>query len=96
VNAPHGYYDKAYLCRGRGDRRGPAGRAALTARRQRPVLIIDDQPVLGGSLNYLRCDAAVSARQESATRSSEVATTPQTTVMTGASCEGLFADGGLR
>ena len=99
VNAPHGYYDKAYLFAdvavigG-----GPAGlSAALTAAQAGArVCIIDDQPVLGGSLNYLRYDAAgVRAARERDALVSRLPQPPQITVMTGASCEGLFADNWL-
>jgi sarcosine oxidase subunit alpha len=99
VNAPHGYFDKAYLFAdvavigG-----GPAGlSAALTAAQAGArIYIIDDQPVLGGSLNYLRPDTAgVRAGKERDALVTRLAATPQTTVMTGASCEGLFADGWL-
>ncbi|HEY2183792.1 MAG TPA: 2Fe-2S iron-sulfur cluster-binding protein [Xanthobacteraceae bacterium] len=96
VNAAHGYYDKAYLFAdvavigG-----GPAGLSAALAASQEGarVLIVDDQPVLGGSLNYTRCDAAgMRAQAERNALAAKVAGTARITVMTGASCEGVFAD----
>jgi sarcosine oxidase subunit alpha len=99
VKAHHGYYDKAYLFAevavigG-----GPAGlSAALAAAEEgRRVVIVDDNPLLGGALNHARFDAqgvrAKKARDELFHR---VATSPRITILTGASCEGLFADNWL-
>ena len=62
--ALHGYYDKAYLFAdvavvgG-----GPAGLSAAiaAARTGKEVVVIDENPTLGGALNYARFDAAGAA-----------------------------------
>jgi sarcosine oxidase, subunit alpha len=96
VGAQHGYFDKAYLFSdvavvgG-----GPAGlSAAIAAAEQgQRVILVDDNPVLGGALNYLRCDReGVRARKERDALVSHVASLPNITVFARASCEGLFAD----
>ena len=58
--APHGYYDKAYLfCDVVVIGGGAAGlSAALAAAKQGVrVVLVDDNPTLGGALNYARFDA---------------------------------------
>lgn len=97
--ALHGYYDKAYLF---SDLAviggGPAGlRAAIAAAEQgKEVIIIDDNPTLGGALNYGRFDAAgLRADKEHKALVSRVAALQHVTVLTSASCEGLFADNWL-
>ncbi len=99
LNARHGYYDKAHLFTdvavvgG-----GPAGLSAALAAAEAGsrVVIIDDNPVLGGSLNYARFDArgirAAKARDRLLSR---LAASAHISVMAGASCEGSFADGWL-
>ena len=99
ITAPHGYYDKAYLfCELAVVGGGPAGLcAAIAAAEQgREVIIIDDNPTLGGALNFARFDAAgLRANQEHKTLVSRVAALQNVTVLTAASCEGLFADNWL-
>ncbi|MCH8926487.1 MAG: (2Fe-2S)-binding protein [Proteobacteria bacterium] len=59
LKAPRGYYDKAYgFCDVAVVGGGPAGlEAALTAARAgAKVLLIEENPVLGGSLSYARFD----------------------------------------
>jgi len=99
LDAPHGYFDKVYLFAdiavvgG-----GPAGlsAAAAAAEAGSRVVLIDDQPALGGSLNYarrVRPDAHAEAeRQRLLARLAEL---PNVTVLTNAVCEGLFADNWL-
>jgi sarcosine oxidase, subunit alpha len=96
VGAQHGYYDKAYLFAdvavvgG-----GPAGlRAALAAAQTGSrVIIIDDNPMLGGALNHARFDAeGTRGRSEREKLLERLAAATNITVLTGASCEGLFAD----
>jgi len=97
LQAQHGYYDKAYLFHdivvvgG-----GPAGmEAALTAAEAgASVLLVEENPVLGGALTYARFDAegvaANRQRQEFLARIE--AAGERLTVMTGAVCNGWFAD----
>lgn len=87
---PHGHYDKQYLFAdvaiigG-----GPAGlSAALSAAGAgAEVLLIDDNPVLGGALNY--------AQAEASDLPARVAAEPLITVLSDAVCQGLFADNWL-
>lgn len=87
---PHGHYDKQYLFAdvavigG-----GPAGlSAALSAAAEgAEVLVIDDNPRLGGALNY--------ARAEDSDLGARVAAEPLITVLSDAVCQGLFADNWL-
>ncbi len=95
----HGYYDKAYLfpdvvvVGG-----GPAGLAAATAAAAAgaEVLMVEEQPTLGGALGYARFDLEpergdrVLAELEAAARARE-----SLEVMTGTLCSGLFADNWL-
>jgi sarcosine oxidase, subunit alpha len=96
TGAHHGYYDKAYLFAdvavvgG-----GPAGLAAAIAAAEQGqrVIMIDENPVLGGALNYARCDGeGIRARKERDAFVSRVGSLPNVTALTRASCEGLFAD----
>ncbi|CCG08930.1 glycine cleavage T C-terminal barrel domain-containing protein [Pararhodospirillum photometricum] len=85
---PHGVYDKAYLFAdvavvgG-----GPAGLAAALAAAEAgaEVLLVEENPVLGGALTYARAagDAGLVDR---------VRAHPGITVLTEATCQGLFAD----
>lgn len=93
LTAPHGDYDKAHLFAdvavigG-----GVAGMAAALAAAEAgaEVLLVDDNPTLGGALNYARGDAV--ALGELAGR---VAAEPRITVLTDATCQGHFADNWL-
>jgi sarcosine oxidase subunit alpha len=98
-NAQHGYYDKTYLFAevavigG-----GPAGLSAAlaAASRGRRVLLADDNPVLGGALSYARLDAqGVRAAKQREALLQRLTACSEVTILTGASCEGLFADGWL-
>lgn len=88
--AQHGYYDKAYLFAdvaiigG-----GPAGLSAALAAAEEgaEVLLVDDNPRLGGALNYARTEASDFAAQ--------VAADARITVLSDAVCQGLFADNWL-
>ena len=74
---------------------GPAGLAAAlaAARAGADVLLVEEQPLLGGSLSFARM--AVEAESGEATRQglvAEVEAEAGITVMTGALCNGWFAD----
>jgi sarcosine oxidase, subunit alpha len=96
VNAPHGYYDKCFLFAdvavvgGGAAGLSAAISAAETGSR---VIVIDHDPRLGGALNYARFDAAdLRAGKERDALLGRFAQLPNITAITGASCEGLFAD----
>ena len=96
---PHGYYDKAYgffdvvVVGG-----GPAGMAAAIEAGQTglDVLLVDEWPVLGGSLTYARFGTGGGApkrlRQD---LMAEIEALPNIEVMTGAVCNGAFTDNWL-
>ncbi len=97
--ASHGYFDKAYgfhavvVVGG-----GPAGmEAALAAARAgAEVLLIDENPRLGGSLDYARLDAdggAAAARGDELRAA--IAAERKIEVMTGAICQGWYTDNWL-
>ncbi len=99
LEAPHGYYDKAYgfydvvVAGG-----GPAGlSAALTAAQAgAKVLLVEDNPLLGGSLAYARFD--VDGERAAALRAdlvAQVESAPNIEIMTEAVCNGWFADNWL-
>ena len=93
------YYDKQYkfydvvVVGG-----GPAGmQAAIDAGIGNcEVLLVDENPILGGSLNYTRLDAkevlSQQIREELVTK---IQTNSNITVMTNAVCNGWFADNSL-
>ena len=97
--AHHGYYDKVYLFAdvavvGGGASGLSAAIAAAEAGRR--VVIVDDNPMLGGALNYVRFDAdGIRAKQERDTLVSRMATLSNIRILTAASCEGVFADNWL-
>ncbi len=99
LDAPHGYFDKAYafydlvVVGG-----GPAGLSAaiVAARAGAEVLLVEENPVLGGSLTYARFGAesgeGEAKRQELL---AAVEALPNIQVMTDAVCNGWFADNWL-
>ena len=94
--APHGYYDKAYLfCDVLVVGGGPAGLEAAIAAAQAgaETLLVDEWPVLGGSLLFGRVagsrDAADRQRQALVDRA---IAQPGLTIMTDTTVSGLFAD----
>ncbi len=94
--APRGDFDKAYLfpdVLAVGG--GPAGMSAAlaAARAGAEVLLVDENPVLGGALNYARFDAAGEAGARERRRLADaVAAEDGIEVMTGAVANGWFAD----
>ncbi|MEE8499301.1 MAG: FAD-dependent oxidoreductase, partial [Kiloniellales bacterium] len=99
LKTPHGYYDKAYgfydvaVVGG-----GPAGLSAalVAARAGASVLLVEENPALGGALGYARFDleGMRGARlRDDLVR--EVAAEPGIEVMTDALCNGWFADNWL-
>jgi len=96
LKAPHGYYDKAYgfydvaVVGG-----GPAGMSAAlaAARAGASVLLVEENPALGGALGYARFDRdGLGLRGELV---GEIEAEPGIQVMTGALCNGWFADNWL-
>jgi sarcosine oxidase subunit alpha len=96
LGAPHRYYDKAYgfydlvVVGG-----GPAGMGAAleAARHGLEVLLVEEFPILGGSLAYARFGAeATRAQQEHRRLIAGIEASPNVTVYTDAVCNGLFAD----
>ena len=99
LDTPHGYYDKKYrFCEVAVVGSGPAGMsAALTAAESgAEVLLIEQETVPGGSLNYGRFDTegvlAPALRNELVTA---VENHSNIEVMTDAVCNGWFADNWL-
>lgn len=95
----HSYYDKKYLFAdvavigG-----GPAGLAAAlqAAETGAEVILIEENPILGGSLNYARFDeAGTAACQVTGDLVARVKLKSNITVMTRAICSGWFADNWL-
>ena len=96
LDAHHGYYDKAYgFCDLLVAGGGPAGMAAAAeaGRAGLDVVLVDENPTLGGSLSYARLDAEgeLAARRR-ASLEGALRAMPNVTVLTGAACQGWFAD----
>ena len=99
LEAAHGYYDKSY---GWADVMvvggGPAGMAAALAAAGAgaEVLLVEENPVLGGALGYARFDGAgETARRRREELVAAVEAEAGIEVMTGAACQGWFADNWL-
>ncbi len=97
--APHGYYDKCYawydvvVIGG-----GPAGIAAAIAAATAgaEVLLVDENPRIGGSLSYARFDAdGKVAAQRLKQLVAEAESLPTLEIMTDAVCNGWFTDNWL-
>jgi sarcosine oxidase subunit alpha len=96
LNAQHGYYDKAYgFCDVAVIGAGPAGLAAAleAAQAGAEVLLIDENPLLGGALTYARFDAA-GRRAEALRREliAQIGDAGNIRVLSGAVVNGWFAD----
>jgi len=96
---PHGSYDKAYgwhdvvVVGG-----GPAGMAAAIAAATAgaDVLLVDENPTLGGSLTYARFDADGEEGSRICTELiAAIEDADNISCMTGATCQGWFADNWL-
>ncbi len=78
-----------------------AGRAGMeaalqAAQRGKRVLLIDENPELGGSLNHARCDVSGQAALEMAGKLvAKVESEPRITALTDARCTGWFSDNWL-
>ena len=94
--APHGYFDKAYLfCDVLVAGGGPAGMSAALAAAEAgaEVVLVDENPILGGALNYARFDAAgAAAARERRRLVDAVAAQSGIEAMTGTTANGWFAD----
>jgi sarcosine oxidase subunit alpha len=98
LDAANGYYDKQYLfCDVAVIGGGPAGLAAAleAARAGAEVLLVDDNPVLGGALNFARFDPEGKAETLRAKLVTEVKAEANIRVITDCLCNGLFADNWL-
>lgn len=96
LDARHRYYDKAYLFYGVAVvGGGPAGMAAAleAAKGGGEVLLIEENPILGGSLNYARFDGeGKRAGEERRRLVGEIEARANIDVMTEAVCTGWFTD----
>lgn len=99
VKAHHGYFDKMYLfCDVAVVGGGPAGLAAAleAAATGAEVILFDDQPLIGGALNYARFDAAGTRGAALGARLSEaVRDHSRLRVVSGAVAEALYDDNWL-
>jgi sarcosine oxidase subunit alpha len=99
LDATNGYYDKQYLfCDVAVIGGGPAGLAAAleAARAGAEVLLVDDNPVLGGALTFARFDAEGKAAETLRTKLvAEVDGQANIRAITDCLCNGWFADNWL-
>ena len=92
---PHGYFDKDYrFCDVAVIGGGPAGLAAAEAAvlAGAEVVLIEDEPELGGALRWGRFPGEQAAFDRADQLRRELPGMPRLSVMTGATCTGLFAD----
>ena len=95
LQTPHEHYDKVHaFCDVLVVGAGAAGMSAAleAARAGAEVLLIDENPDHGGALNHMRGDEAAELR---ARLVGEMEAETNTTVMTGATCNGWYADNWL-
>ncbi len=98
-NTAHEYYDKSYkFCDVAVIGGGPAGlkSALTTAEAGAEVVLIEQEPILGGSLNYARFDAEATIAPALRNDFIEaIIKHPNIEVMTNSVCNGWFADNWL-
>ena len=99
LDTPHGYFDKCYkFCDVAVVGAGPAGlSAALTAAEAgADVVLIEQEPELGGSLNYARFDVDTNLAQAKRNKLvQEIEKHPRIEVLKDAVCNAWFADNWL-
>ena len=94
-DTPHGYFDKDYrFCDVAVVGGGPAGLAAAEAAvlAGAETVLIEDEPELGGALRWGRFPGEEGAFDRADALRRELPAMPRLSVMTGATCTGLFAD----
>jgi sarcosine oxidase, subunit alpha len=97
-DTPHGHFDKDYrFCDVAVVGGGPAGLAAAEAATfaGAEVVVIEDEPELGGALSWGRFPGEQAAFDRADRLRRELPAMPHLSVMTGATCTGLFADNWL-
>ncbi|MFL5336658.1 MAG: 2Fe-2S iron-sulfur cluster-binding protein, partial [Geminicoccaceae bacterium] len=97
-DTPHGHFDKDYrFCDVAVVGGGPAGLAAAEAAAfaGAEVVLIEDEPELGGALRWSRFPGEHAAFDRADRLRRELPAMPRLSVITGATCTGLFADNWL-
>ena len=97
-DTPHGYFDKDYrFCDVAVVGGGPAGLAAAEAAllAGAEVILIEDEPELGGILRWGRFVGDREALEQADRLRRELRAMPRLSILTSATCTGLFADNWL-